>query len=105
MEFDPLEVIKRAEKTDLQKIIVKLNEDGILLDDEDPSFSSSMLMKYWNSSCEKYLREKGYEGGSLLPIAKYFVGIGNLYALINTDKDGSHKIAISYLENLSKKYE
>lgn len=105
MEFDPLEVIEGKDKTELQQIIIKLNNDGILLDDEDPSFSSSMLMKYWNSSCEKYLRENGYRGGRLLPIGKYFVGIGNLYALINTDKDEAHRIAMSYLEDLANQYE
>lgn len=60
-------------------------------------------MNNWTLKCEEYLHDRGYHGGRLLPIGKYFSKAGNLYALINNEKEGTHKLAIRHLEDLANR--
>lgn len=97
-----IEVVENQSNENLELIIEKLNHDGIIIDNKEPSFHSSMAMKHWHPYCEKYLREgrknikDTYTGGRL------FVGWtneGNNYCLVDSDKY-SREEGIEYMESI-----
>lgn len=101
--FNPIDVIESKEPYELEEIILELNDTGILFNEDEPSFMSDMLMKNWTTECEEYLRDRGYDGGILLPIGKFISGTGNLYALINTEEEGALESARNHLEVLANR--
>lgn len=92
--------------SNIEQIIEVLNEDGIIIDNRDPSFNSSMAMNHWNPECEAYLkqgdedsekREVYYTGGTLL------VGWSeelNSYCLYNSEIYPLAEKAVEYMESI-----
>lgn len=81
---------------DIHDIVKKLTDDAIMIDDTDPSFHSSMAMKFWNDSCEKHLRDHGYSGGPLKTAQESYSEIGDLFVLFDEDEYTATE-AIEYL--------
>lgn len=109
-EQDALKVVKGQSISDIERIIEALNKDGIIIDNRDPSFNSSIAMNYWSPKCEAYLKgeDKGdeesekrkinYTGGTLLvgwieKLNNYFLYNSNIYPL--------EKKAVEYIENIT----
>lgn len=101
-----LDVVKGQTTSNIEQIIEVLNEDGIIIDNRDPSFNSSMAMNHWNPECEAYLkqgdedsekREVYYTGGTLL------VGWSeelNNYCLYNSEIYPLAEKAVEYMESI-----
>ena len=101
-----LDVVKRQTTSNIEQIIEVLNEDGIIIDNRDPSFNASMVMNHWSPECEAYLeqgdedsekRDVYYTGGTLL------VGWSeelNNYCLYNSDIYPLAEKAVEYMESI-----
>lgn len=71
-EKKAIDVVEGQSNENLELIIEKLNQDGIIVDNHNPSFHSSMAMNHWHANCEEYLRKgredikNRYTGGKLV---------------------------------------
>ena len=102
-KVDALENLKKFELSTIYKINHILNIKGIILDEEIRELSSNMIEK-WNHSCEKYLKENGYIGGSILTHGKYFESYGAVYSLYNSnchDNESAEVYMNEYIRNFA----
>ncbi len=79
-----LHVLREINPATLSKIIEQLNNSGIILDEDTPSFNSTVIEK-WEESCDDFLRNLGYCGGNLQVEGKYYNNHGAVYALFDED--------------------
>ena len=105
-EQDALDVVKGQSTSDIERIIEALNKDGIIIDNHDPSFNSSIAMNHWSPECEAYLREDdekskkreiNYTGGTLL--VGWTEELNN-YCLYNSDIYPLAEKAVEYMESI-----
>lgn len=99
-------VVKKQTTSDIDRISEALNEDGIIIDNRDPSFNSSMVMNHWSHECEAYLkwgdeeskkRKVYYKGGTL--ITGWSKKLNN-YCLYNSKIYTLEEEAVEYMESI-----
>lgn len=104
-EKKAINVVKGQSNEDLERIIEKLNYDGIIIDNHEPSFHSSMAMNHWHPSCEEYLRKgreaikSHYTGGTLII---GWTNEGNNYCLMDSNTYSPEE-GVEYMESLNRK--
>jgi len=80
-----LQVLESMQPEEVALIAQALNEDGIILEGGGTCLSST-IVNYWEPSCEDRLRDHGYLYGRVRPVAKFFPGYGQLYALFDESR-------------------
>ncbi|GAB2199494.1 hypothetical protein [Sessilibacter sp. MAH4] len=79
-----LEILEEWSRADLDRLITKLNENGIASDEDELGLSSTML-ENWTVSCDAFLTGNGYKGNSLKTSGKYIQNLGAVYILYDID--------------------
>ena len=77
-------------------LVKKLNENGMISDEDNDLKISSTMLEYWTDECTDYLHKNGYTGKSLTFIGGYFEGHGAIYVLY--DQSIGYEEAKHYLE-------
>lgn len=97
-----IKVVEEQSDENLRLIIKELNYNGIIIDNKEPSFHSSMAMKNWNPYCEDYLRKGREDIKDTYTGGKLYVGWtneGNNYCLMDADKYTIEE-GIEYMESV-----
>ncbi len=96
-----LEILKAMDIKNINKIVDKLNSDGVVSDEENYGISSHII-ENWDEECTEYLLENGYKGRKLRSHGNYFDNYGAVYVLFNEEKH-SYDTVMDYMDNLVKK--
>ncbi|MDX3774011.1 hypothetical protein QE250_07800 [Chromatiaceae bacterium AAb-1] len=96
-----IDIMREAGKESIDKLVAKLNLDGIV-SDEDGCLISSYMVERWTAESTEYLRDNEYKGGKLTMHAKFFSGHGAVYVLFDENEhtyDSATKYMDEYVEN------
>jgi hypothetical protein len=83
MEFDCKTSLSNLPDSEIEKVLIQLNKEHIVLD-EHSNFLSSDLIEYCSKEVARLLRKHGYSGGPLKVAGQFFEGHGAVYALYDS---------------------
>ncbi|AVQ00311.1 hypothetical protein C7S18_23730 (plasmid) [Ahniella affigens] len=83
--------------------LVAMLEDSGIVTDEDRTGLSSVMIKGWESRCDAVLVGRGYSGGPLAKMGKYYPWAGAIYCVYDSTRM-SPDDALEHLDQASKKH-
>lgn len=97
MKVNPLEVLQNMGSDALIDMITRLNDFGIVSDEDDLGLSS-VVIERWNEPCDDYISELGYTGGKIERCGNNIEDVGAVYAVYNSTCI-SFEVAMEYLQS------
>ena len=96
------EIIDGKHRELTENLVNALNGRGIISDVDKDVGASSVIVEHWSKACTEYLRNNGYEGGTLARAGNFYHNHGAIYILYDTQRF-SYEEAIEHLEMLGRR--